>query len=485
MSVQKVKFDLNPHRSFLTEPMTQKSSPKAQGLAKLRQAQAVCTDMADTLDTKLNRLLSRQEQDYISCFKYFVMKKEDEVVRIAEKLKRVEAQAKKNESAKIRKLEAYSEAKQRESLFLNDLCKDSNKELIKWKSKAINLSNDSNFLEKRLKTVTKELKVTKAFLLKIGESLEEVARSFESTEMNELHLRVKKFSEIQDFEQCDELVWELLNYQPATESLSKTSEEQTKRTKKRINSMDMEKGKPPKVESNQETIKEFFNSDLEKTITQLKNTLKKQQAEITQLRDKLATDKILHSDLEKLFLACVDQARVEIYKRKVRASQRSPKKSCTEETLSRLSELRSSQINLNHFTAMDKENILRLFVENEQVVQTIYDAMFPSKISEYLNTRDVPSESSKELPSYTIEKECCLQRAKARERRNFVLPRLRQLVENSKAAKPVFKTHLNSSVNANTKRGLNDQSKQCISFTANIVLSVSYTHLTLPTICSV
>jgi len=449
MSIQRVKPNHNtgPPRSFLTESMTEKNSPKSQGIARLKQAQVACTDMTTTLDEKLNRLLSRQEQDYINCFKYFVMKKEGEMVKLNEKLKRVEALAKKNESNKIKKLEAYSEAKQKETLFLSDLCKDSNKELIKWKSKAMNLLNDSNFLEKKLRVVTKELKMTKAFILKVDESLGNITKSLSTlNEIKELSLRVKKFNEIKDFEQCDEFFWELLNDQPTTnnESVSKISgvERETKRAKKRINSLSIEK-KQVNKSAQIELSQEISNRDKSLVITQLKKLIKKQHSQITDLTNQLVANKLIHNSLEKTFLACVEQTRLEIYKRKIRALQHLPKKHSK-------SEIRSNQISLANFTAMDKENVLRLFVDNEEVVQAIYDLMFPSKVPEYFSAKDVPDDDKE---SYTVEKECSLQRVKAREKKKLGLPRLRQAVE---SAKDEFKQRLNSSMNMNTKRAFNE-----------------------------
>jgi len=95
------------------------------------------------------------------------------------------------------------------------------------------------------------------------------------------------------------------------------------------------------------------------------------------------------SDLENLFVDCVELIRKDVTKRRLRneitaKSKTVPRQGLSkddekefEESLVKLAQLSKKRIKIEQFTDRDKINILDLFVNNEETLLHIYEQLFP------------------------------------------------------------------------------------------------------------
>jgi len=516
--------------TFLTDSKNSDFSPRrSRGpeRARLELAQNEFSKVIENLDTRIFKILSKQEQEYITSFRYYVSQKEDEIQKLTEKLRKDEELARQKESNKIKQLESYSEVKKKEAEFLAELCKDSNKETLKWKSKVLNLSNDCTFLDKKIREVMKENKIMKFFIIQIEQFL---SKQLQNTEKSEIFIKnignllsgVKKFNHLENLSFIEESL-DFFNTdgifkteicvdgQNNDSSITKKIASATlkKKSHLRSNSIQIENTNNDFANINimQETQKALheYEQKANGTIGLLKKKIEKQQKENSELKRKLAKDHVRENDLEQIFLNCVQHAKKEMYKRRLKSMQTPGKKhifstdnsssnnnnysrerSEEEEDLSqiellcRFSAIKDKGIGFENFTAADKYNILRLFLDNEYAIQKIYETMFPSRASEYEKIKEPFRKSELDTPG-AIEEELTFEKNSEKntesilEKKQFSvpknpykerkseLPRLKQYILATKPRLDIrttkkFKTHLNASLSIN-QRKISQQTK--------------------------
>ena len=118
-------------------------------------------------------------------------------------------------------------------------------------------------------------------------------------------------------------------------------------------------------------------------VDRLRNQLKKEKS-------KHVNDVIEKSDLENLFVDCVEDVRRNVIKRRLKAEiigkkkigkfdENSQEAQEFEESLLKLANLAKDRVKFSEFTNQDRNNLLDLFVNNEKTLLHIYEILFPRK----------------------------------------------------------------------------------------------------------
>lgn len=105
------------------------------------------------------------------------------------------------------------------------------------------------------------------------------------------------------------------------------------------------------------------------------------------LRSERINEQTEKTDLEKLFVSCIEEARREVMRRRFRTEVANRKTSSGgnedeardfEESLYKLGQLQRKKVRADDFSAKDRFIMLDLFVNNEKTLLKIYEALFQS-----------------------------------------------------------------------------------------------------------
>ena len=125
-------------------------------------------------------------------------------------------------------------------------------------------------------------------------------------------------------------------------------------------------------------------------IQEQKSKCEKVKKELRKEKSKHVNDVIEKSDLENLFVDCVEDVRRNVIKRRLKAEivgkkkigkfdENSAEAQEFEESLLKLANLAKDRVKYSEFTTQDRNNLLDLFVNNEQTLLKIYEILFPKK----------------------------------------------------------------------------------------------------------
>ena len=112
--------------------------------------------------------------------------------------------------------------------------------------------------------------------------------------------------------------------------------------------------------------------------------------ELRKEKSKHVNDNIEKGDLENLFVDCVEDVRRNVIKRRLKAEivgkkkigrfdENSEEAQEFEESLLKLANLAKDRVKFSEFTTQDRNNLLDLFVNNEQTLLKVYEILFPKK----------------------------------------------------------------------------------------------------------
>jgi hypothetical protein len=118
------------------------------------------TDLALTLDQRMEKLLAEHEKDFFLAYKTHMYGVQKEIKTLRAKADHEDAKTR--EDTKIRALEGELDWFMTEALRLDELCKGYKKEVDKWKSKADALDEDRRFLEDQIKGAKRQNKILRA-----------------------------------------------------------------------------------------------------------------------------------------------------------------------------------------------------------------------------------------------------------------------------------------------------------------------------------
>ncbi len=399
----------NLNATFITSTGTSQTEPSRRlsrsfDRGRLVQLHGELSQTIDGLDHRISGMMTKQENDYLSAFKFYVVSKEDEVKQLQEKLQKTEGLVRRNQDKSIRWLQDHVELKTQETDYLNEMCRELKKELSSWKSKALTLAEDNGFLERSTRSSLREAKILRYFLLQVELFLSEQMNAPATTESGELRAKVGALAAgIARFNKLDgaealaeglEGVGNGLFSQPQAPGFVQAALAQShKRTQStavgaaadtRTVPSPKEKERPPPIV--EKKGKEYADSVLAARVAQLTRLAERQEHEIRALKSKLVHIRGQSSDLATTFLDCITESRKEQQRRKVREAQsrrryqsgtaaqsESDKDLLNIELLRRVGEGKT----VGELTEGEKARVMDLFLRNDAVIRRIYEAMFP------------------------------------------------------------------------------------------------------------
>ena len=122
------------------------------------------------------------------------------------------------------------------------------------------------------------------------------------------------------------------------------------------------------------------------TIRVLKEKTEIVTRKLRALRSERVNEQTEKTDLEKLFVSCIEEARREVMRRRFRTEVANRKSASGtedearefEESLYKLGQLQRKKVRAEDFSAKDRFIMLDLFVNNEKTLLKIYEALFQS-----------------------------------------------------------------------------------------------------------
>jgi len=293
--------------------------------------------LADDLDEKVEGKLNANENAFFLAYKshmYTVQKEFNELRQKAD-----EEETKTRRDAKISSLEKELDWFMNEALRLDELCKKYKKELDKWKGKAEALEDDRQFLQNQIMTAKKNNKSLRNAVEKAQTS---AYSALVSSDDNTLRRSVA----------------------PAQETIA------------------------PAIENGTETLA-LMNSGLSRELEEryqmcvkrLKQQLETEQrlaAKMRTVSDRQFGDP---SELETFFLHCIETIKAEIGGRRKDTAEYNKRIGSKAKNLESGKKGGKSDPNalvtIDDFTVADRRRVVELLLSSEQVLQFLYDKLFP------------------------------------------------------------------------------------------------------------
>ncbi|CDW75865.1 UNKNOWN [Stylonychia lemnae] len=398
-------------------------------------------DIITDLDKKLNRVLLKQEYDYLKGYNIYVKRKEKELRELIDKLNEKNSNNTLKDE-KINNLEKTIHAI-REDQIKQEKEKEALNEKVKyWKTKALGYEQEKDFLQNQIMDAKRQNKLLK---LAIGRLQNELEKK-DYTDQNELSILqgeggVKVFL-TENQNQAPEMLKDLMGesarvhkrvthheksqfvdgttaptsiLEAGVSKLSGdprlASNQQVKRVMTRspiskyrhIQTENIKFSKFLDLLFKSKMTKDDIKDEIAKYVqaleTNYNDTIKEMRMQIEREKNKLRryqSDKVNNNaeknDLESLFVDCIEEVRKDIMKRRLKNEIYNKKKFQQieknseeakefEESLLRLAQLAKNRIKITDFTIRDKCNLLDLFVNNEKTLLKIYEALFPHRAS--------------------------------------------------------------------------------------------------------
>jgi len=316
------------NRELLLEPM--KSGSTILKLHSELQA------LADDLDEKVEGRLNSNENAFFLAYKshmYTVQKEFNELRQKAD-----EEETKTRRDAKISSLEKELDWFMNEALRLDELCKKYKKELDKWKGKAEALEDDRHFLQNQIMAAKKNNKALRGAVEKAQTSAYSALVSSDDP--------AKRMSSMSAQDTAAPALQDRTETQALTSGLSRELEERYQMCVKRLK--------------------------------QQLETEQRLAAKMRSVSDRQFGDP---SDLEDFFLQCIDQVKLQISDRKkstVEYNQKiAGKKEGSAPTIPKRGKVPGAPISIDDFTVVDRRKVVELLLSSEQVLQFLYDKLFP------------------------------------------------------------------------------------------------------------
>lgn len=142
------------------------------------------TNVISDLDVKLNRVLAKQEYEYLKGYNIYVKKKEKELRQLIDTLNKKNSTSN-TKDQKIIELNTTIQRIRNDQMNLEKMKEKQRKETLKWKSKSQNLDEDCKFLQKQVKETKKQNQLLKLAITRLQFELENRTEKEGNTFMTE------------------------------------------------------------------------------------------------------------------------------------------------------------------------------------------------------------------------------------------------------------------------------------------------------------
>lgn len=304
--------------------------------------------LADELDEKVEGKLNANENAFFLAYKshmYTVQKEFNELRQKAD-----EEETKTRRDAKISSLEKELDWFMNEALRLDELCKKYKKELDKWKGKAEALEDDRQFLQNQIMTAKRNNKSLRSAVEKAQTSAYSALVASEDASKGKTSMPVQEIA-------------------PAPETGAET------------------------LALTNSGLSRELEERYQMCVKRLKQQLETEQrlaAKMRSVSDRQFGDP---SELESFFLQCIDRVKQDIQVRKKQAEEYNrrlsqgaggpPKKikhapAPPPTTKSGRHGDPNAPVTIDDFTVVDRRKVVELLLSSEQVLQFLYDKLFPA-----------------------------------------------------------------------------------------------------------
>lgn len=138
---------------------------------KVKETNGDIQGVISDLDVKLNRVLAKQEYEYLKGYNIYVKKKEKELRQLIDKLNQKNTTSN-TKDKKINDLNTTISKIKEDQINLEKIKEKQKKEALKWRSKAENLDEDCKFLQKQVKETKKQNQLLKLAITRLQFELE-------------------------------------------------------------------------------------------------------------------------------------------------------------------------------------------------------------------------------------------------------------------------------------------------------------------------
>ena len=321
-------------RTFLTDMM--KQGKEVNYLEKIEEYHGVLLKQVDMLDTHIVTVLQKHEQDFLNAFKCQMFNLYGQLKELKKKNDENEIRLKRDEQ--LNTVQKSLDWFRNEAIKLGESTQFYKKEADKWKAKAESLQDDRNFLENQLKNTKRKLKLL------------EIERKFNDDDSLKSSMAPSQgvLAKFVPSSKTGEIIEDLYNKHAAQGNF--------------LNEL--------------ETCFHDLEVKYNESIRHLKSLVDSEKRKVKQVTAQQSSNFFVKSDLENLFLECVEEVRKEISRRKAKSlvDQKYSKRSNTSQADERMV-----------MTPSDKRKILELLISNEQVLILLYEKLFPHRASQYSN----------------------------------------------------------------------------------------------------
>jgi hypothetical protein len=318
-------------KTFLTEG----KSKDPDSFERINEYYKELREQVAKLDIHIDNVLHKHENDFLNAFKCQMFTLYSQLKELKKKSDENELKLKRDEQ--LNKLQTSLDWFREEALQLGEKTHSYKKEAEKWKAKAESLEDDRRFLEEQLKAAKKRIK-----------DLEEAK---------------------------NKLAVEATSRSKSTSSYGRRFVPSTKGGIFIFDLIQKAQGKTAEVFYEIEKYLKNIEERYEDRIAKVKFDLKEEKKRILSVSVQKSSDYFEKSELEALFLECVDEVRKDVIKRRTQNlfTQKFQKKSVS-----------PARPDRNALTSSDRRKILELLVSNEKVLILIFEKLFPHKSLSYL-----------------------------------------------------------------------------------------------------
>ena len=301
------------------------------------------TAKVSVLDTRIKDSLKKHEKDFLSAFKTHMFQVYQQLNELKKRTDEQELKMKRDEQ--LNKLQSALEWFREEAVKLGDTCQFYKKECDKWKAKAESLEDDRKFLEFQLKAAKKQIKDLNSQLNRDqDQSVDPAGSTVHDVSFPQITIPAKL---------------ELPNTSSANFLLQLAQ---------KVNPQD------PQYLAEVERFMSNQEQKFHEALRHVQNTLDTERRKIKSANALKSSAIMEKSELEGLFLECVDEVRKEVMRRRAKSIMKTKYPLKTQSAVKERKET---------FTPNDKRKILELLIANEQVLVFLYEKLFPYRANLY------------------------------------------------------------------------------------------------------
>jgi len=300
--------------------------------------------LADDLDERVEAKLHANETSFFLAYKNFMYTVQKEFKELKQKAD--EEETKTRRDAKIQSLEKELDWFMHEALRLDELCKKHKKDLDKWKGKAEALEDDRQFLENSIKTAKRTNKSLRGAVEKAQTSAySALVAADDAASRAVVPLPTGPPAVAQDVPQT-----------PALEDGP--------------GALAIEDG--PTASGLSRELEDRYQTCVKK----LRQQLESEQRLAAKLRATSDRQFGEPSELEAFFVDCVEQVKQDVNDRRRQAHAATQQKARGRSDAA-AAVMGAPAASLDDFTVSDRRKVVELLLSSEQVLQFLYDKLFP------------------------------------------------------------------------------------------------------------